>query len=295
MSQVRRLRQWLVDRPLPAWILGALALQAGLAAGLWLAGALSGEQLWAAELSRHTGALFLIATAAAEAAAAAFVLLHFERGESLRPAWLVLLLAACARLAGLLVVAWGASLAPLRELGLFAGGPLQMALLGLGLAFALRVYRKAGLAGQLGRFDRFTFLIGVLFTVQLSLLWPAWTEPHRADLGLIARINWSSGPLLSLLLLESLLLRRSATRLHGGLISECWSAYAAATFLSILADVGGWASAHGQLPAAVGAFCGLLVYPAAAAYALGPALQATAILRVRQRAAVRSLTAGATT
>lgn len=302
MSRGRKLRAWLGDRPLPAWILAVLALQTCAAAAVWLAGIFTGEHRWAAECAGYIGAFFLIGTAVAETGAAAFVLLHFENGEAMRPAWLVLLLAGCARLAGVLMIELGATppqsagnpgiAASLRELGLLAGGPLQMAFLGLGLAFALRVYRRAGLAGQLGRFDRFTFLVGVLFAAQLSLLWPAWNGAAASATGLITRINFSSGPLLSLLLLESLLLRRSAARLHGGLIGECWSAYAAATFLSILADVGGWAAVHGQLPAAFGAVSRFLAYPAAAAYALGPALQATAILRVRQRSAIRSLAAG---
>ncbi len=120
-----------------------------------------------------------------------------------------------------------------------------MIVLACGLLIVLRVYKRIGLRRQ---------AFGLLDWVLLAVVF-AYTARHIYEvLGLIGStasayrvVGWSSDPLLSILLLEAVLLRRSVAASGGGLVAHCWGAFCAAIFLTSLGDMGIWAAAQGYL------------------------------------------------
>jgi hypothetical protein len=81
------------------------------------------------------------------------------------------------------------------------------------------------------------------------------------------------------LLLEAILIYRSASNMGWGLIPRCWVAFTAAIFLTSLGDMGLWAWAKGYLPQALVVMSWHVWFAAGACFALGPAYQLQAILQ----------------
>jgi hypothetical protein len=98
-------------------------------------------------------------------------------------------------------------------------------------------------------------------------------------MGLHAIISWASDPLLCVLLVEAILIRRSAANLGWGLVSRCWMCFTAAIFLTSVGDIGLWAWSRGYLSHYLEVASWYVWFLASAAYVLGPAYQYQAILR----------------
>jgi hypothetical protein len=86
-------------------------------------------------------------------------------------------------------------------------------------------------------------------------------------------------PLLSLLLIEAVLVRRFSLRMGGGLIAQCWGAFTAAILVTFVGDVAVWLFAHGPVPVPLNATSWYVWFLASAAYALAPAYQVEACRR----------------
>jgi hypothetical protein len=157
-----------------------------------------------------------------------------------------------------------------------------MLLLAVGFVFVLAAYRKAGLPGRFQGTDWVLIAFGVFLSVHLASDWPLW-DGQAGSVSLLARLKWSSDPLLAILLGEALLLRRAALGLGGGLIAQCWSAYALGSFLTLLGDIGLWATNYGYLPWPMSSITWFIWLLAAAAFAFAPACQAAAMLHAIKR------------
>ena len=111
----------------------------------------------------------------------------------------------------------------------------------------------------------------VLFTVvrialnNTSLIGTAWM------------LTWPNDMLLAVLLLEAILLFRTAADMGKGYIAWAWGAFAVAIFLTVLESIGQWLTAYGYLPYPENAVTWYVWYVWAAAFALGPAYQVDAI------------------
>jgi hypothetical protein len=200
---------------------------------------------------------------------------QFSRGEPLRLAWSLIALAAAANLAsGVLSQVSGDGWLRAR---LILGGPMQTVLLLAGLAPALGVYRRAGILGRLRGRDRVTIAIAAAFSVWEICDLVFQTSGFRA--GFQQAVNLSNDPLLTLLLIEATLIRRSALKMGRGLIARCWGAFSAAILLTFLGDVGVWLAAHGPVPVPLAGTAWYLWFLASGAYALAPAYQLEACRR----------------
>ena len=268
-------------------------LLAGVAAfGAWWH---TGNPVWIRAYFYYPGALFFVACSLLEVSLSYRCWRRFSPGDLLRPAWFLILLSAVARLVGGLVRHIGGLetwLNPLSYLPSCWGhllmqrsfeagelfSPLSMALLAIGLIQVLRACRINGVLGKLKPLDAVLLAAVTLYTVYyfsqvvLSPLHP------EGPVSLLKVIGWSSDPLLCVLLLEALLIRRSTANLGWGLISRCWISYTAAILLTSLGDVGLWASANGLVPYWLEAASWYVWFIASASYALGPAYQLQAML-----------------
>ena len=246
----------------------------------------------------YFGALFLIGVSAAEVWLSSLCWRQFAPDDVLRKPWFLIMAAATLHLTGNLcsqwlgvesdlnpLVYWGlqsikTALDALHEIGTLLAGPFQMMLLAYGLLLVLRVCRQSTLLVRFSRFDWLMVAALLVYTMR-----EAWQVLGYLRAGksftTIEVLLWTSDPLLILLLFEAICLRRSVLAMGRGLVAKCWGAFAVAIALTALGDVGIWATWNGYLAWPLSAIGWYIWFPAAAAYALGPAYQVEAFRRVR--------------
>lgn len=272
-------------------LLGLLALV------LWLG---SGEAIWIRGYLRYAGALFVVGFALAELLLTWRVLRAFGPGDALRPAWLLISVAAAARFVGFVLAEifspgpglegprfiaqpgpW-LPLAPQHRAGLALAGPVALLLLSPALALVGRAYDRHGLHGELRARD--WLALGVASFLMVSDTWDGirWSLAHEAPLDLYRALGFLVEPLLLVLLFQALALRRAALSMAGGLIGRCWAAYSAAVFLTVLGCLGQWAVNYGHVPRPVLIPVWYVWFLVSAAFAAGPAYQVEALRRVQR-------------
>jgi hypothetical protein len=271
---------------------GLLFVAGIVAAAAWSS---TGDMRWLRFFFTYPGSLFLVGCSSIQLWLAFRCWRQFSPGDLLRPAWLLITLAALLQLSGGLLLQWLGLESRINPLALLPAslrdpfirgalnwgelsGPLYMVLLACGLFYVLRACRQIGV---LGHFERVDFvLLGVVLVYTLIFFWTVVFSPRHGGriLGLHAFISWTSDPLLCLLLFQAVLIRRSAANLGWGLVSRCWMCFTAAIFLTSVGDIGLWASSKGYLPHFLEVVSWYIWFLPSAAYALGPAYQSQAML-----------------
>jgi hypothetical protein len=261
-----------------------------------------GDDALIVQFFKYQGSLFFVLCAAGEAWLAWSIFRQFSQGESLRIAWLLIALASLYRFIGYIfsqVLATESYLNPLflsfgahetsyylrfQRFGLFVGGPLSMALLAAGLYPMLRVLRRLGFYTRLRSIDY--FLIAVVLTFTIRQIWEIseWLLVTPPPYDIYKALGWASDPLLSILLIEAILIRRSAVETGCGLLARSWGSFAMGIFLTSVGDIGIWATSHNYLPWPYSSLAWYVWFLASAAYALGPAYQAEAYRRAYSEA-----------
>jgi hypothetical protein len=82
---------------------------------------------------------------------------------------------------------------------------------------------------------------------------------------------------LGLLLIQAVLIRRSAARVGLGLISQCWGMYVIAIVTTLVGDASVWAVGEQLFPERLVALTWYIWFFAAAAFASAPAYQLAAM------------------
>jgi hypothetical protein len=242
------------------------------------------------------GTLFFLAMTAAECYLAMVCRSWFDADEPMRLAWGMMACAALARLAGVLLRAvsdgqlpWGiwhglaqhpgGLFVNLNQVGLVVGGPLSMAFLAVGLGRVLGIQRRFRLLRSLTRGDQALLILVLAFSIsQLFINLPLLE--NRPSLGTM--LLWLSDPLLSLLLIEAILVRRSVVRMGQGLVAKCWGMYVLAIVITSAGDAAIWAGNHDLLSEQLTALSWYIWFVAAAAFACAPAYQLAAISLTRE-------------
>ncbi|MGH9612366.1 MAG: hypothetical protein ACRD4P_04730 [Bryobacteraceae bacterium] len=283
----------------------ALLLVAGVAsaAAWWW----TGNPVWIRSFFSYAGAVFFIACSALGVWLSIRCWRQFEKGDLLRPAWLLIAAAAISQLIGGLFsqvfgleswlnpLSWfqQAIAQPLAGRALELGrvfGPVYLIFLACGLAYVLRAYRRNGIVGRLRMVDALLLGIVIVYTIDFFVT-VVFSPGHRGSAFTVGTvIGWSSDPLLCVLLFQAMVIRRSIGNMGWGLISRCWLSFTAAIFLTSVGDIGLWASAREYIPYGLEMASWYVWFLASAAYALGPAYQLQAILRatgghIREQAA----------
>jgi hypothetical protein len=240
------------------------------------------------------GTLFFLLTTAAEFFLAFECRAGFEADEPMRMAWTFIALSSLARfLAAALITLdhWRGASVPgsassfltvilprgIAQAGEVIGGPLSMIFLAIALSRVLQVQRRFGVLGRLKRTDLLLLALISAFTLGeianiVRYLGPSYPSPP-----LTKAILWSSDPLLSLLLVQAVLIRRSVIRIGMGLVSQCWGMYVIAIVTTLAGDASIWAIGEGLLSEPLIALTWYIWFFGAAAFASAPAYQLAAM------------------
>jgi hypothetical protein len=240
------------------------------------------------------GSLFFLAMAATECWLAFTCRGWFDADEPMRLVWGMIGCAALARLAGFLLrevpdghLPWGSwiithptgLLANLGQVGLVVGGPVSMAFLAIGLGRVLSIQRRFRMVGSLTHGDQALLFLILAFSLSQIVINLPLLGRHPSVWTVLL---WLSDPLLSLLLVEAVLVRRSVIRLGQGLLANCWGMFVVAIVTTSLGDAAIWASNHGLLSESVTALSWYIWFVAAAAFASAPAYQLAAMSITRE-------------
>lgn len=240
------------------------------------------------------GTLFFLLTTAAEFYLAFECRAGFEADEPMRMAWTFIALSSLARFAGAALISldhWrGVSLPGsgssvlavvlprgLAQAGEVIGGPLAMLLLVVALSRVLTIQEKFGVLRGLSRTDLLLICLIVAFTLSEVANIVRYLGPNFEPPSLTKAILWLSDPLLSLLLIQAVLIRRSVNRIGLGLVSQCWGMYVIAIMTTLAGDASIWATGEGLLSEPLIALTWYIWFFAAAAFASAPAYQLAAM------------------
>jgi hypothetical protein len=286
---------------LPGFILCATGAHLAIACFLHVRWLMTGEVRWLTPLFQSQSAFFLTAFCGLELGLSYVAWRQFARDDELKQAWLMIMLAALCHLAGtvlthllgsepalagsrdpVIAVADQNTAVLLHQCGSVIGSPLHLLLLGGGLFCVLRVYLNLGLLSKLQTTDY--ALLGIVFAYTLRFLYEvlAWYMSDTDQLTFARVINWANDPLLSVLLLEAVFIRRAVIGMGRSLIAACWGAFVAAVFLTSLGNMGLWVTRHGWLKWPLSSVTWYVWFFASAAFALGPAFQVEASLRAKK-------------
>jgi hypothetical protein len=254
---------------------------------------------------KYQGSLFFIACAGIELLLAWIAYRQFSPGELLRSAWLFITLASFYRFFGYLfsqilnsdtyinpiIVIFGirnpSFLLACERFGLIVSGPLSMAVLAIGLFLILRVLKRLGILSRISLVDIVLISIVVLFTLRQMYEIAGELRGMHSPYNIYKILSWPSDLFLSILLIEAILIRRSAIQTGWGLIARSWGAFSLGILFTSLGDIGIWATAnHYYIPWPYSSFTWYIWFLASAAYALGPAYQVEACRRAYREARV---------
>lgn len=239
------------------------------------------------------GTLFLVLAAAAEFYFAFECRAGFDADEPLRMTWTFIALAALARLSAAALVFldhWHVSIPgstslvlgmtisrSIAEIGEVIGGPVAMVLLAVALNRVLSVQRRFGVLRGLSRSDVLMIVVIIVVTIGEAVRIAHYTGRSDARPSLAQAVLWFSDPLLGLLLIQAVLIRRSVNRVGVGLVSQCWEMYVIAILATLAGDASIWALGENLLTQPLVALTWYIWFFVAAAFASAPAYQLAAM------------------
>jgi hypothetical protein len=288
-----------VTRPIANIVLGITGVHVSVGlvlCSLWL---LTKDESWIRYYFDYQSPMFFISFAWLEVYFCLVAIFQFSAGEPMRKAWCFIALAALLRLIGLTIAhllsiksflnpafvlaeSWNNSRAMgLHQMGLAISGPIHMAVLACGLYVVLKISRRFKMLAQLKKIDYFLLGIVCLFTLwhvyEIVSSLPALNSPITVEIFL----EWVSDPLLSILLIEAILIRRCVLNIGWDYIAKCWGAFTAAIFITSLGNISIWAATNHYLPWPASLITWFIWFFASAAYVMGPAYQVEASYRTK--------------
>ncbi|WP_162601856.1 hypothetical protein [Occallatibacter savannae] len=240
------------------------------------------------------GTLFFLVTAAAEFYLAFECRAGFDVDEPMRMVWTTITLTSSARfLAATLIFLdhWRFARVPaspllvlgltppqsLAEIGEVIGGPIAMVLLAFALGRVLAIQREFGILRGLTRADIVLICLIILFTLGEAANIERYLGPAYPRRSVAQAILWMSDPILGFLLVEAVLIRRSAHRIGIGLVSKCWGMYVIAIMATLAGDAAIWGAGEELFTQNLVPLTWYIWFFVAAAYASAPAYQLAAM------------------
>jgi hypothetical protein len=256
----------------------------------------TGDIRWIRWFFSYPGTLFLVGCSVLQACLSFQCWARFSPGDLLRPAWLLISISAFGQLLGgaiSQILGSESHLNPLRLVSTPARedilraattygplfSPLYMVFLVAGLFYVLKACQQNGILGRLRPVDILLLVIVIAYTVNFLATVVFGASHDKSTTTVHEILDWTSDPLLCILLFQAIFIRRSFANMGLGLIARCWLSFTAAIFATSLGDIGLWAWWKGYLPHALEIASWYVWFLASAAYALGPAYQLQAMLQ----------------
>jgi hypothetical protein len=280
--------------PIANGILWVTAAHLAVSAAIFILWRVSGDDSKINLFFKYQGSLFTVLCAAVEMLLAWTAFHQFSAGEPLRIAWLLITFSSFYRFIGYLssqILDAETGLNPIyfifgpqstdfyqacHSFGEILSGPISMAVLAVGLFLILRTLRRLDMIAPLRPLDYGIIAVIVLFSLrqiyEIAGLLRTVSLPH--DLHKV--LGWPSDPLLSILLIEAILIRKSAASTEWGLLAKSWGAFSLAIILTLLGDLGIWVTWHNYVAYPYNSLGWYVWFLASAAFALGPAYQVEA-------------------
>jgi hypothetical protein len=274
------------------WVAAIQLLTAGLWHSIWI---FTGNQAWLNAAFNYQGSVYFILLDLFGLWLCIAAWKEFREGESLGAAWLLISIATGFRLAGDLFThwlcldtfvnplhylwpVWNASAAKQMQMwGTAVAGPLFMGVLAVGLFQGLRHYREIGMLGTLRSYD-YVLVGGAAVYAVYVLVTVVRIAVHTPSLIRTSwMLTWPNDMMLAVLLLEAILLFRTAVDMGQGYLACVWGAFAIAIFLTTVESAGLWLTNFGYLPYPENSPLWYIWFVWAAAFALGPAYQVDAV------------------
>jgi hypothetical protein len=259
-------------------------------------------------LFNYPGAAFLVLVTGAEVYFAFRARQLFDPAEPMRTSWTLIFLSACCSLTGAALtqifsaqIPWNPlvmlnALPPgrseqIRSVGLVVSGPVAMTLLAAGLARVIALQRRLGILGRLSALDKVGAVLLWTFTLAELFEIVRFVVVDHVRPGLAQAMLWFSDPLLAILLVEAVSLRRSVLNMGQGLVARCWGMMALAVAFTAAGDVMLSADWHGYIPPRLKPIGWFIWFFAATAYASAPSYQLEAA-RIAHEGSYSSLNKG---
>lgn len=241
-------------------------------------------------LFNYPGAAFLVLVTGAEAYLAFRARQLFDPAEPMRASWTLIFLSACCSLTGAALaqvlsaqLLWNPlvmlnALPPgksevIRSLGLVVSGPIAMVFLAAGLARVIALQRRLGILYRLSVLDKTAIALLWIFTVAESVEIGRLFLVDHVRPGMAQAILWLSDPLLAVLLVEAVSLRRSVLNMGQGLVARCWGMMALGVTCTAAGDIILSVDWHGYIPPLLKPLGWFIWLFAATAYASAPSYQ----------------------
>lgn len=226
---------------------------------------------------RHPGTMFLVGMAAVGGVTTWMARSQFEPGEPMYAVWTLIFLAAVFRTCGsVLAEVAGRYSEAAHSAGLVIGSPAAMIPLAFGLARAIGLQRRFHLLGRLRAGDILLISAISCVTIRQLIEIGSLLVLHHFRPGAAQAMLWLSDPLLTLLLIQAVLIRRSVLNMGHGLVARCWGAIALAIAFTSAGDVALWMTGLGIVPERLVPLGWYIWFPAAALLAEAPGYQLAA-------------------
>jgi len=217
----------------------------------------------------------------------------FEPAEEMHGTWTLVLLSAFCRLTGAALTGVLSKPLPLNplvvlgtfrpdragalhDLGVAVSGPAAMALLAWGLMRVLLLNRRLGILGRLTMLDK-SFIAAILVFMALQFIDIGGVLlGDRGRLTVTQSFMWLSDPLLALLLIQAVSIRRSVLNMGQGLVARCWGMMALGVAFTSAGDAMMWAETHAFIPAVIQPLEWFIWFFAVTAFASAPCYQVEA-------------------
>ena len=280
-------------------ILTAIFLHIMLGVICWCGWQLTGNHWWV-EMFRSAANLFVFELGAVALYLNLRVWKGFEPNEPLQRGWFLIMVSSVCGLAGticskLLATQTIPSWMELHQFGMFLDGPLRMLLLLAGFCSILRAYHRAGIVRT--RFSGAGWILVLsigMYTlcegVQITLAFVLGKLSTVLDM-----LNATNDPLLVMLLISVLILRRSVRNLGSEFVENSWGAFLGTIGLVAIGDMVAWALNYGYLNANLAPAGWGLLFLSSAGYAAAAAYQLEAMGRTVDVAARKTSDAPAAT
>jgi hypothetical protein len=217
----------------------------------------------------------------------------FEPSEEMHGTWTLVLLSAFCRMTGAVLTGVLSKQLPLNplvilgtfrpdragalhDLGVAASGPAAMALLAWGLMRVVLLNRRLGILGRLTMLDKSLIAAILVFTALQFMDIGGVLLGDRGRLTVTQSFMWLSDPLLALLLIQAVSIRRSVLNMGQGLVARCWGMMALGVAFTSAGDAMMWAETHGFIPVVIQPLEWFIWFFAVTAFASAPCYQVEA-------------------